>query len=154
LYKDLIPFRNDWFDFSSLNPENPFYFGANKKKLGCFTDETDGIPISEFVGLKPKLYAFLYGDDAKEIKKAKGVGKNAKERELKFEHFKKCVFDHEVKYANVTSIRSLSHQPYTLNTRKLCLNPIDTKRWILDDKIHTLAHGHYKTRALMSNNPN
>ena len=38
-------------------------------------DETGGVAINEFVGLKPKMYLFLM-DDSREHKKAKGVNKN------------------------------------------------------------------------------
>ena len=37
-------------------------------------DETRGVVIEEFVGLKPKIYSFLV--DSSEHKKAKGVNKN------------------------------------------------------------------------------
>ena len=37
-------------------------------------DETAGVAIKEFVGLKPKMYSFLI--DNNEHKKAKGVNKN------------------------------------------------------------------------------
>ena len=38
-------------------------------------DETGGVAIEEFVGLKPKMYSFLV-DDNSEHKKAKGVNRN------------------------------------------------------------------------------
>ena len=38
-------------------------------------DETGGVAIEGFVGLKPKMYLFLV-DDSNEYKKAKGVNKN------------------------------------------------------------------------------
>ena len=38
-------------------------------------DETAGVAIEEFVGLKPKMYSSLV-DDNSEHKKAKGVNKN------------------------------------------------------------------------------
>ena len=38
-------------------------------------DETGGVAIEKFVGLKPKMYSFL-ADDNSEHKKAKGVDKN------------------------------------------------------------------------------
>ena len=38
-------------------------------------DETPGVGIEEFVGLKPKMYSYLV-DDNNEHKKAKGVNKN------------------------------------------------------------------------------
>ena len=48
----------------------------NSKKLiiGKMTDETAGVTIEEFVGLKPKMYSFLL--DNIEHKKAKGANKN------------------------------------------------------------------------------
>ena len=39
-------------------------------------DETAGIAIEEFVGLKPKMYSYLV-DDNSDHKKAKSVNKNA-----------------------------------------------------------------------------
>ena len=38
-------------------------------------DETGGVTIKEFVGLKPKMYSFLV-DDSSEHKKTKGMNKN------------------------------------------------------------------------------
>ena len=38
-------------------------------------DETGGIAIEEFFGLKQKMYSFLV-DDSSELAKAKGVNKN------------------------------------------------------------------------------
>ena len=46
-----------------------------KLVIGKMKDETAGVAIKEFVGLKPKTYSFLV-DDSNEHKKAKGVGKN------------------------------------------------------------------------------
>ena len=38
-------------------------------------DETAGVSIEEFFGLKPKIYSYLV-DDNSDHKKAKGVNKN------------------------------------------------------------------------------
>ena len=43
--------------------------------VGKTKDETDGIAIKKFVGLKLKMYYFLV-DDSSEYKKAKGVNRN------------------------------------------------------------------------------
>ena len=43
--------------------------------VGKTKDETDGIAIKNFVGLKLKMYYFLV-DDSSEYKKAKGVNRN------------------------------------------------------------------------------
>ena len=43
--------------------------------IGKFKDETAGVPIREFIGLKSKMYS-LSLDNEKDSKKAKGVKKN------------------------------------------------------------------------------
>ncbi|XP_048248029.1 uncharacterized protein LOC125377949 [Haliotis rufescens] len=39
---------------------------------------------------------------------------------------------------------SRDHQLYTASINKISLSPFDDKRYVLNDGIHTLAHGHYK----------
>ena len=47
---------------------------SNKLEVGKMKDETAGVAIEEFVGLKPKMYSYLV-DDNSEHKKAKGDNK-------------------------------------------------------------------------------
>lgn len=47
-------------------------------------------------------------------------------------------------YRDNVSIRSFKHQINTIRTMKLALNRSDDKRYILPDRVHTLAHGHFK----------
>jgi len=47
-------------------------------------------------------------------------------------------------YRENLSIRSFKHQMKTMKTMKLTLNRSDDKRHVLSDRVHTLAHGHYK----------
>ena len=61
-------------DFSNHSVK-PKYYDSNKLLAGIMKDETGGIAIEGFVGLKPKMYLFLV-DDSNEYKKAKGVNKN------------------------------------------------------------------------------
>ena len=62
VYKDL------WNDKDTLDnsdyPENsPYHYNANKKVIGVFKDEACGVPITEFVGLKSKMYSFVKDDE-------------------------------------------------------------------------------------------
>jgi hypothetical protein len=41
-------------------------------------------------------------------------------------------------------LRSYNHEIYGIHLNKVSLSPLDTKRWIADDGINTLAYGHYK----------
>lgn len=64
---------------------------------------------------------------------------------MTFEDFKKCLFDDDdldVSTQNV-SIRSFKHQLETIVSKKLTYNNFDDKRVILEDKIHSMAHGHF-----------
>ena len=59
------------FDFSNYSTKSKY---SNKLVIGKMEDETGGIAIEEFVGLKPKMYSFLV-DNGKR-RKAKGVNRN------------------------------------------------------------------------------
>ena len=70
LYGDLKSDRfPNCFDCSDYPETHPLYSAGNKKKLGYFKDETNGIPISEFVGLRSKMYSMIYGNDEKKLLK-------------------------------------------------------------------------------------
>ena len=60
LYRDMIDMKQH-FDLSNFDPSNPYYqpdFGANTDVVVKKKDEASGNPISEFVGLRPKMYSF------------------------------------------------------------------------------------------------
>ena len=47
------------YDFSEYPLDHPLYDTSNRKALGFFKDELNLVPMREFVGLRPKCYAFL-----------------------------------------------------------------------------------------------
>ena len=73
VYEDFYADKN-LFNYSDypLNPK--FYDPVNKKVIGKIKDEFKGRIISEFVGLKSKIYSLISVDN-KEVTKAKGVNK-------------------------------------------------------------------------------
>ena len=66
-------------DFSDYPQDSIFLDPANKKVVARMKDELRGKIISEFIGLKPKMYS-LIAVDGVGIKKAKGVNKNVIKR--------------------------------------------------------------------------
>ena len=74
VYED---FSNDkeMFDFINYSTKSKYYDNSNKLVVGKMKDETDGVMVEEFVGLKPKINLYLVDDDS-ECKKAKGINKN------------------------------------------------------------------------------
>ena len=63
------------FDFSNYSTKSKYYDGSNKLVIGKMKDETGGVAIEEYVGLKSKMYPFLV-DYNSEHKKAKDVNRN------------------------------------------------------------------------------
>ena len=66
--------NKEMFDFSHYSTKSKYYNNSIKLVIGKMEDETAGVAIEEFVGLKPKMYLFLV--DNSEHKKAKGMNKN------------------------------------------------------------------------------
>ena len=66
------------FNYSDYPKDSKFFDPANKKVIGKMKDEVKGKIISEFVGLKSKMYSLIVVGSEK-FKKAKGVNKNVAE---------------------------------------------------------------------------
>ena len=58
IYEDMAVDADSNYDFSEYPKDHPLYSTSNKKALGCFKDELNSVPKEEFVGLRPKCYAF------------------------------------------------------------------------------------------------
>ncbi|XP_060847585.1 uncharacterized protein LOC132927141 isoform X1 [Rhopalosiphum padi] len=150
-YKDLAdnPSLLDRMDTANLPSVHPCYVADRKKSPGFFSDEVDGNVVSEFCALRAKSYAFnVYAgleDVVREQIKAKGVRQHVVKNHMTLEDHVKCLFGEAgvEAYKENVSIRSFKHKLMTIKTRKLTYNSYDDKRVVLDDKIHTLAHGHY-----------
>ena len=109
-------------------------------------DETHGIPVQEFIGLKSKMYSLVYQEDEKLIEKktAKGIKKSVIKQHTRHQHYKDCLFDRTIHMSAMTQIRSYDHQLFNITINKLGLSPFDDKRYILEDGITSLAYGHWR----------
>ena len=58
IYEDMAV--DDKYDFSEYPLSHPLYNTSNKKSIEYFKDELNSIPMEEFVGLRPKCYAFKH----------------------------------------------------------------------------------------------
>ena len=140
LYKDLKEI-NTHMDFSDYPKNHVNYDVSNKKELGKFKDEMNGKIINEFIGLKPKMYAFNVQHD-KEYKKAKGVPKNIVKRDINFNMYKKTLDENHISRVNFNSIRSYKHNLYSINCSKVGLSNFENKRYYVSNN-HSLPYGHY-----------
>ena len=145
-YKDISGDVHGLFDTSNFpkGHSSGIEVGCNKKVVGMFKDEAGGKIISEFVGLRPKLYAYKM-HEGKEEKRCKGVKKAVVKRSINFEDYKTCLFMGKPQTRTMNVIRSHRHELFTEEINKIALSANDDKRVILEDGVHTLAHGHWRT---------
>ena len=138
-YKDIaedVPAR---FDTSGYNPDRPLPVGLNKKVIGLMKDELGGEIMTEFMTLRPKMYAYKMG--SAESKKCKGIKKCVVCKMISFEDYKACLFGGGSSYRSQLMFRSLRHELRTLEVNKLALSRSDDKR-ITVNGINSLARGH------------
>ena len=110
---------------------------VNKKVIGFMKDEAGGQQISEFVGLRSKLYAFKI-HEGPEKKKCKGVKKAVVKKHLSLEDYKDCVFKKNVHYRSMNVFRSRKHDVYTETVNKITLSANDDERIICGNGIWTI----------------
>ncbi len=140
-YKDMID-DLDAYDTSDFPTDHPAHSRKHCKALGKMKDEYASRPIQQFVGLRSKLYSILEAD-GKNHNKAKGISKRTTAR-MMHECYTTALFDEKTSVSTMQQIRSKNHQVFTMTINKVGLSPYDDKRYVLDDKVSTLAHGHYR----------
>ena len=80
VYKDIKANKN-FYDTSNYPKENPLHSTVNKKVLGKMKDECEGTPITEYAGLRSKMYSVMTeGESKMRIEKIK---KDFPETEIK-----------------------------------------------------------------------
>ena len=129
------------YDTSDFPKDHPLYSQKNKKVIGKMKDECAGVPNSEAICLHSKMYSILL-ENEKNIKKAKGTKKVVTKKEIQHQHYKDALFNKFAFKHGMDMLRSKDHHIYGLHLNKTTLSPFDSKRWIKDDGIHTLAYGH------------
>ena len=102
---------------------------GNEKVVGKFKDETQGIPICEFIGLRSKMYSIKLDDDSGK-KTAKGIVRNGIKNHLKHAQYEQILDTGERMTSSRKMIRSFDHDSYTVNITKISLSAYDDKRFI------------------------
>ena len=141
-YADFLQ-NKDKFDNSDYSKNSPFYNDDNKKVIGKFKDESAGIPITEFVGLRSKMYSYVK-DNEQSTRTAKGIKKQAIKKNLTHENYKEVLFNNEQMHHTMKTIRSINHQLGSFDLNKISLSCFDDKRYIHENGITSYAYGHYK----------
>ena len=144
-YGELVKYYDHEVDKSKF-PSLESFLNFNKKLPGpIFKDEYNGHRITEFVGLRPKMYCLI---DEKHVvhNTAKGVPRNVvidgKRMSVKNIELYKRVLEAEKKGDAVMegSFKRINNQGFIISTKeqtKTLMTCTDNKRWILDDNVHT-----------------
>ncbi|XP_068720593.1 uncharacterized protein [Montipora capricornis] len=133
----------DKFDNSDYPQDSQYFNTSNKKVIGKFKDEAAGIPITEFVGLRSKMYSYMK-DNQKGGKTTKGIKKNIIKNDIKHENYKEVLFNNKQMYHTMKTIRSNLHQLGSYELNKVSLSCFDDKRYIHNNGVASYAYGHYK----------
>lgn len=153
------------YDTSDYPQDNIFGIPrVNKKIPGLFKDELNSLIITEFVGLRSKMYSLKAGEVKKindfngieriqkargseKMKKAKGVKGYVLKKQIVFDDYVDCIHNNSVIVRNQNTIRAKKHNIYSIQQQKVALSPFDNKRFILENNIDTLPWGHYKLQS-------
>ena len=133
------------FDFSDYPQDSKFCDPVNKKAIGKMIDKFKGKMITEFVGLKSKMYS-LIAESSEEIKKAKGVNKNVV-KNIRHKEYVDALFNKKMMRHKMKRIQSKLHRIGTYDIYKISLSCFDDKRYILGDGINSLAFFHKDIRS-------
>ena len=141
IYND-IKLNIHYFDTSEYLVNNEFGIPqVNKKIVGLMKDECNGKILTEFVGLRSKMYSTrVNGEDA--TKKIKGI-KTAVIKTITFNDYVNCLKDSLIQKRKQCMIRSKLHKVETIRQEKIALSPYDDKRCLQEGSTETLAWGHY-----------
>ena len=141
IHKDMAEDIN-LYDTSNYPIDHCLYSTVNKKVLGKMKNETAGIQIQEFIGLRAKLYSLITANEEK--KRAKGTKKYVVKKMIRHSDYKNvlqkgCLLRHQM-----NMFRSQNHDLKTITVNKISLSAFDDKRYLQNDGISSYAYGHYK----------
>ena len=103
-------------------------------------DETGGVVIVEFVGLKSKMYQFLV-DDNSEDKKAKGVSRTVVAT-ISHNEYKHILLNDKCLRHSTKRIQSKDHRIGSYEINKISLLYFDEKTYFQDDGYDGVALGY------------
>ena len=119
--RDMVADAATHYDFSEYTLDHPLYSAMNRKAIGFFKDELNSVHMHQFVGLRPKCYAFLCTGKVSnnmlqhtnpvEKKTAKDVKRWVKDAHLHFGHYLDALKNFHA-YLCRQNLAYCAHSPY------------------------------------------
>jgi len=144
VYKDFWKNKSK-FDNSDYPEDSKFYDKTNKKVIGKFKGEAASQIITEFVGLRSKMYSYIK-ENGENNKTAKGVKKIVIKKNINHTDYKNTLFNREQICHKMRTIGSDHHIIGSYELNKVSLSCFDDKRYIRKNGIHSYAYRHYKIK--------
>ena len=144
LSKEIYNLRHH-LDLSNYPEDHPLFDESHKSTPGFFKDECKGVTMEEFVGLRAKCYSIKLEGDERKLATA-GLRKSTHST-LTHERFLQTLIYKAPVMAKQKTIVSKAHTLFTVETERIGLNPLDIKRFVLEDGVNTLPYGHYSLRS-------
>ena len=147
-YEDIAKDVRDRFNTSGYCKDKPLPIGLNKKVIKLMKDELGRAIMTEFVALRPKLYAYRKLNGS-EDKKCKGIKKCVVKKNVNFDDYKECLNSpvESNTYRSQLMFRNRKHEVYMVEVNKVTLNRNDDKQIAKKDGITTLVGGHKSLRS-------
>jgi hypothetical protein len=153
IYKDMKE-NKELFDFSDYDGDGyRAQDKTNKKVIGKFKDETKGVIIKEFCGLRSKMYSILL-DELLEVndewviekKTGKGIKKSTLKKLITHNDYRRCLLGNTKKdqrqLVSFNNLRSIDHDIGLYRYTKVGLSCSNDKQYLLSDGITSLSYGH------------
>ena len=106
-------------------------------------DECAGCIIEEYVAVRPKMYS-IFEANGQNIKKANGMKKNVVKKHIRHKQYREALFSKKTFRHGMDVLRSEKHHIYG-HLNKVLLSYFDSKRWIAENGVDTLAYWHKDT---------
>ena len=112
-----------------------------------FKNELNSVPMREFVGLRPKCFAFLCTGkvDKNVLHYTRPVEKKTAKGVKRKMYYLEVLRSFKLYVCKQNLISSTNHTVRTVYTRKVVLTAFDTKRWLCEDTVHSHSHCHKET---------
>ena len=111
--------QKDLFEFINCSKDSKFFDEPNKKVIGKMKDESGGVIVVQFFGLKSKMHS-MKKNDCKECNTAKAVS-----IATEFDKFKDILFNEKIIRHRMNRIQSKKHKLGTYEIDKISFPCLD-----------------------------